>query len=333
MISSLDFVPNGGRRKALEPFVADEFVKDRLAYLQIPMVDELQRDAGEEAESDETIESDDAILFATPNTEECSTLSFHVYGAEEAPFVHHDLFVFSTILDGAHIRDGLVALATFESDLFVYDAFVHFPVLPQALLIGHSSVVTGVAQHDGRLASCSEDGRVLEWDLEKLVCREDLTARFPCVPTALADGEGVATNPAIERFDFDAQNLAFGALTYLNINGNSVALDAEIERITIHDGLVHVLDAAGQILVFDPRNTNGPCRTIKAHKESVFSLVWHGDIAATSSVDGTIKIWDKDFQETHCFDKKQPIYVLNFDQNGRLFSGNEENEVAEVIIA
>ncbi|KAI4292677.1 hypothetical protein PAPHI01_1951 [Pancytospora philotis] len=331
MISSLGFVPNSEARTALSPFVPDAAIKEKLDYLQIPLVDISTREAGEEEESDEAIEATDSILYYTSNTEQDSIVGFNVYNAEDN-FLHHDVYVFSTILDSTHVRDGLVAVATYESDVMVYDAFTRFPILPQALLSGHSGCVTGIAQHGGRLASSGDDGRVIEWDLEKLVYKEDLNRLFinrgevPGAPL----GSPTKDYFAIERFDFDGSTVAAGAQDVLNINGNTIALDASLERIRIHGGLVYVVDDAGQVLVYDPRCLSTAVRTVDAHSDDLFDIAFHEGKIATCAMDGSIKVWDGQFNELHSVKRDAPVFCVAFDKDGRLFAGDDEDAVAEI---
>ncbi|KAI5170259.1 hypothetical protein PAEPH01_1282 [Pancytospora epiphaga] len=330
MISSVGFIPNNERRTSLKKFKPDQEIKNKLEYLQIPLVDDCLKEDDVDSESDETIEADDSIIFSTPNTEEISTLSFHVYNKEEF-FLHHDLIVFSAILDSTYIGNGLVALATCEPHVLIYDAFTRFPILPQQLLCGHTSMVTGIKQRDGRLLTCSEDGRIIEWDLEKMCPKEDLNE------LKVAVGSNCGNNNGIERFDFEGSNIAFGNETYLKINREILPMAAGIEKIRFNNEKAYILDASGAVTVYDPRDLSRPYQTQKLHSDSIFDISFYGKQIATGSMDGTVKIWeDGDYlAETHSFEKGYPIYSLAFDENGRLFcgSGQDSEALSEITIA
>lgn len=323
MISSLGFLPNNTETKTLKKFVVDEEIKKRLSYLQIPLVDGLN-DSGstDNAEEDEAIEENDSIIYSTPNSEDISTLAFHIYNEEDL-FVHHDVFVFSTILDSTHIGSGMVALATFEPDIFVYDAFTNFPILPQKLLSGHTGAVTGIKLLGNVLKSCSEDKSIIEWDLDLLKPKDILECDF-----------------AIERFDFDGSNIAFGAETYLNINNESLFLQGNLEKIRFNGDNVYVLDDAGNIVIYDIRNLKSVLFTKKIHEGGATDIAFYAGKIATCSMDSTVKIWsnfnanDSDDENLMAsFTKNSPVCCLDFDSKGRLFCGDETDIISEIILS
>lgn len=314
MISALGLVPNDQQRKSLCRFAPDERIKERLSYLQIPIVDA----ENEEEEPEETIEASDSLLFATPNTEEISALAFYVYSPEEC-YIHHDTFVFSTILDASYIGNGLVALGTFEPDVFVYDAFTRFPLLPQQLLCGHTAPVTGVVAHSGRLLSSSEDGSIIEWDVS---CGSSVRS--------------VVTKAGpIERFDFADGITAFGADNTIVVNTSAFTLEAPVERIRCFEDCVYVSDSSGTVSVFDPRNLKEPVHTQSLHTKAVLDIAFVKGCIATASGDSTVKIWKKEgsFVETGSFAKEIPVCCLCPDPSGRLFCGDENDTVSEIAIA
>src|SRR5690606_35093635 len=108
------------------------------------------------------------------------------------------------------ISENLVALGTFEPDIFIYDAFTEFPVLPKELLIGHKELVTTIKNQENRFMSGSEDQSIIEWDLNKNSIKEQLFYDFP-----------------IDSFDFSGSNLAYGAKNILNVNNNTISLENE----------------------------------------------------------------------------------------------------------
>jgi len=314
MISALGFIPNETQRRSLGRFVSDEKIRERLEYLQIPLVSP----EDDEEEEEEAVEAGDSLLFATPNTEEMSALAFYVYNSEER-YIHHDTFVFSTILDAAHVGNGLVALGTFEPDIFVYDAFIKFPLLPQKLLCGHTAPVTGIALHEGRLLSCSDDGSIIEWDvLRSTSIRSVVEMAGP-----------------IEKFDFTSNITAFGADNAVTINSSHFALESPIERVRCFGDKVYVLESSGSVSAFDSRSLNRPVYTQSLHPDAVLDIAFVNGRIATASSDSTVKVWKEEagLVETGSFMKKSPVCRLGLGPDGRLFCGDENDIVSEIAIA
>lgn len=340
MISSLGFIPNTAGKQTLSQFTPDEDIKQRLSYLQIPIIDPTEKEEAS-GESEDAIEPTDSLLFCTPNSEDISTLAVYVYNDEDL-FVHHDLFVFSTILDSVHIGNGLLALATFEPDIFIYDAFTHFPILPQRLLGGHTGPVTGLACAEGRLMSCGDDGRVIEWDLNRLcVAGSTEMGAGGAKPSILASTDVAVADTnydvAIERFDFSGSNIAFGASTFLRINNENMFVQGDVERIKIRESNVYVLDSLGNIVVYDTRNLQSVLYTKKIHQDSAMSIAFSADgRIATASMDKTVKAWKEEageLAETACFSKSAAVYSLGFDSAGRLFCGDENDLISEIVFS
>lgn len=312
MISSIGFIQNNIDRQKLTKFIPDKKIKERLEYLDIPVVEtESNDDRSLSTESDEKILASDSIVFGTPNTETISTLAFYVYN-EDSIFCHHDLYVFSTIFDSSHIGNGLVALATFEPDVFVYDAFTNFPILPQKLLIGHEKSVTGIKNENGRLMTSSEDKTIIEWDLEKLDIKNRCSYDIP-----------------IDRFDFEENNLAFAVNDYLNINNESISVSGIIENIKINKKHVYVLSSDGNAIIYDMRNLSGPLFQKKIHEDAAIDIAFSNDRIVTCSMDHTVKVWSNplEWNLIASYEKKSAVYSLGFDHNGRLFVGDDNDEI------
>lgn len=312
MISSIGFIPNDKEISKLSKFVPDENIKNRLSYLNIPIITQNQDfQSNSSDKEDEKILKTDKVLFCTPNTEDISSIAFQVYNKEEI-FVHHDLFVFSTILSSAYVGNGLVALGTFEPDIFLYDAFTEFPILPQKLLIGHSEAVTSVKFHDNRLLSCSEDKSIMEWDL---IAQESISKK--------------SYDVKIEKFDFNGKHLAFGSNTYLNINNKSFALDQEVEQIKMKNNNVYVVDGSGKLYVYDVRNLVSPLINKSIHRSAAMDVTLYKNLIATCSYDGEVKIF-RDDAEIFTTNMESAAYCLEFDSEGSLFCGTDHDLVLKV---
>lgn len=317
MISSIGFIQNNTEREKLSKFIPDKKIRERLEYLEIPVVEkESQEDENFSADSDEKILATDSIVFGTPNTESISTLAFYVYN-EDTMFCHHDLYVFSTIFSSTHIGNGLVALATFEPDVFVYDAFTNFPILPQRLLIGHEKAVTGIKQDNGRLMTSSEDKTIIEWDLEKLDVKNKCSYDIP-----------------IDRFDFEENNLVFAVNDYLNINNESISISGIVENVKINKGNVYVLDSDGNAIIYDMRNLSAPVFQKKIHDDAAIDIAFNSSRIVTCSMDHTVKVWSNplEWNLNASYEKKSIVYSLGFDHNGRLFAGDDNDEITSLSI-
>lgn len=329
MISALGFIGSPATERALDRFVPDRQVEEALAYLRIPVVETGSADDGEtgDASDDEfdPIGPDDRIIWSTPNNEEITGLSFHVYGSGPI-FTHHDTFVFSTIMDGATLPGGRVALGTFEPYIFIYDAFVSFPVLPQALLTGHSGPVTGVVyeeagqgQPTGRLLSSGEDRLVIEWDMEKMVSRARVDYEFP-----------------VECFDASGGWIVCGNGTYMRLSSEeSVSLADPLERVRMDGarGRVYGLDCAGMMSVYDVREMRSPLVRKRVHEGSALDVVVCGDEVATCGMDGTVKVWSgENYEEKAVFKKEGVVCRLAYDGTGRLFCGGQDDVVSELVL-
>lgn len=312
MISSLGFIPNSSEIKELNAFVPDEQVKERLSYLQIPILDPPSDEGGEE---EPPIKATDSILFCTPNTEEISNLAFYAYDDQEI-FFHHDLFVFSTIIDSAYLGNNLVALATFEPDIFVYDFLTRLPVLPQKLLCGHEGAVTGLKNKENRVFSCSDDKTIIEWDLSRM-CPKNR----------------VCHDVSIDRFDFHGNDMVFGCKTYLNINDENIPLNFQMEQLRMQGNYVYVSDSEGNMAVYDARRVGSTTRTVlskKIHDQAVVDFCIVDDWIATTSLDSYIRLWDLGLDLKNELEQSSAVYALGYNNylgEKEIFAGNEENFV------
>lgn len=125
----------------------------------------------------------------------------------------------------------------------------------EIVLVGHTSYITGVAfhpQHDHQVVSGSSDRSVRLWDLTTHSCVQTLTGNR--------------------------------AITGISVNADGLVLSAHPDRC---------------VRLWDPRATqsgeNLVQRTFNSHKEWVSAVQWHptnANLFASSSYDGTVKIWD-----------------------------------------
>ncbi|KAI5151856.1 hypothetical protein ENBRE01_2437 [Enteropsectra breve] len=330
MITSLGLIKNEKEFKNLKKFTADPEVKKRLEYLQIPLVDEdddnidgNNDDSNDDDSSNDDLDDFDKLLFYTPNAEEISSLGFYAMNEHEM-FIHHDNYVFSTILDGTHLGAGKVALATFEPDIFIYDAFTEFQVLPERLLVGHTAPVTGVKMHDGTFRSCSEDGTVREWDLELMAEKNSSSHGFP-----------------IDRFDFAGKSQAVGAENNVIINGENIVINSSVENIKFNgENHCFVLDGAGHLHLYDTRNMERALFHRKIHEEGLLDAVFMDNKMATSGFDKKVKIWNlesivgnKKDGEAASYEKQSAVFSMAVDENGHIYCGQENDEVSVIRVA
>lgn len=331
MISSLGIIDGLSPSGRLNRFVPDEEIKKHLAYLAIPLVEESDTsESGSAGEEDpelqeEELREGDKILFATPNNEDISTLAFFVYNDTDL-FLHHDVYVFSTILDSAplptHGGAPLVAVATCEHDIFVYDSTVNFPVLPQMLLVGHSGPVNALKTVGEVLWSAGEDGHLIDWDLNKLEGQESIVRR-----------PGKNLGLPIERFDMEGQHLVYGSERFVNIDGESINLENGIEKIKIQNDKVYIPDESGNLLIYDFRNLKEAYHARKVHENAIYDLAFYGDAVVTSSADGLIKTWNAStLEETGRYERPSAVCSLCFDASGELFCGDESGSVSKLSI-
>lgn len=282
MINTIGFIPNFTEVSKLKEFVPDEDVSKELEYLQIPVLETGEQGDADEIEERQVIKSTDSVLFCTINNEEISSVAFYGYDETEM-FFHHDFFVFSTIIDSCYVGDSLVAVATFEPHIMVYDFTVEFPVLPQHLLIGHTSSVTSIKNKGGRLMSASEDKTVIEWDMTEMRVKNRQNYEFP-----------------IERFDFECSSVVFGGGTYLNINNENISLDYGLEQLRMSDNMVYVSDSEGRMIIYDVRMPSKPLNVQKMHSSTLVDFCLVRDWTVTTSSDMTLKMWKAEGAELKC---------------------------------
>lgn len=317
MISSIGFIPNSTEITKLKKFVPDEQIKSRLSNISIPLVFDVL-----DEEDTENITSLDEILFSTPNREEVSYLAFYGYNDNEM-FFHHDVIVLSTVLDSAYIGNSLVALATFEPDIFIYDSFTNMSVFPQQLLIGHEEPVTCLVMKD-KLVSSSEDKSVIHWDLETLsIC------------------DRYKFEVSVHKFDYSSKVLAIGVENYLNVTsfenilqGENIALDYEIEGLQIINDNIYVTDCEGYMNIYDIRNLSQKIKSHKIHEDVVLDFYVTENRIITSSLDKSVKIWNDSFELQREEVHTSPVYSLamnpylkNKELVNEIFCGNEEDNV------
>lgn len=311
MISSIGFIPNTQEIKELKEFQMDKEIQHKVEYLGIPIIPK----ADNEDEQDfPEIKSTDNILFCTPNTEEISNVAFYGYDDTEV-FFHHDLFVFSTILDSCFVKDSFVAVATFEPFVFIYDALVEFPILPQILLEGHESAVTGIKNKEGRLISCSDDQHIIEWDLNTLQLKNKTDVKI-----------------SIEKFDFEGSSMVFGSQTYLSINNQQISLENDVEQIKCKENNVFVTDCDGNMMIYDIRAPAKAMLSKKIHEDSVLDLCLVKDWIVTCSVDNHVKLWklEGDLICKNDMEQDSTVYALGFNEFGsedEVFAGNDDDFV------
>jgi len=318
MISSVGLIHSIAPRRKLDKFIPDREIGQKLKYMNIPLVmgDSGTAEDGSDIEDCHEILEGDRLLFATVNTEEMSSLSFYVYNTEDL-FLHHDVYVFSTILDSALVSDRMVALATCEPDILVYDAYTTFPILPQRLFTGHTDMVTGVKIHNGRFLSSSDDRSVIEWDLATGGIKMQRDHGFP-----------------IEKFDFNELHICVGGKNDVKINEDNIVLDAELENIKfIGENEVCILDTVGKVHVYDVRRTDKPVCTVQGHEGSAVAVDVYNDRLVTGGFDRKVKVWNRigmGLEETH--DKKSPVLAVSVDTDGRIFCGEENDSISYIKI-
>lgn len=316
MISSIGFIQNAQEIRELKEFTVDDEIKQKLEYLSIPI---LPKEPSDDSEEKPEIKSTDKILFCTPNTEEISNVAFYGYDDKEVYF-HHDLFVFSTILDSCHIKDSLVAVATFEPYVLIYDFLVDFPILPQILLEGHEGPVTGIKNKEGKLMSCSDDKTIIEWDLNTLKCKESKNVQV-----------------SIEKFDFQGNSLIFGAKNFLNINDENISLDHDLEQVRIRDNNVFLSDCEGNLLIFDMRAPAKAMITKKIHDDSILDICLVKDWIVTASADRHVKIWELegDLVCKNDMEQQSAVFALGYNEYGNedeVFAGNFDDFVYPILL-
>ncbi|ELA41417.1 uncharacterized protein VICG_01522 [Vittaforma corneae ATCC 50505] len=317
MINTIGFLPNSTEIRQLNEFVPNESVKEHLEYLQIPILPRKDVDSSDKlSEERPVIKSTDSILFCTSNTEEISTVAFYGYDDTEI-FVHHDMFVFSTIIDSCFIKNTLIGVATFEPAIMIYDFMVDFPVLPQYLLIGHTGPVTGIKNKFEKLMSCSEDKMIIEWDINEMRLRSQKNH-----------------DVSIERFDFEGNNLVFGSQKYLNINNENISLDYDIEQLKIRDNLVFVSDCEGYIQIYDVRMPGKAMISQRLHESALVDFCLAKDWIVTTSQDCTVKSWKtKELALRYISEINTPgsqVLSLGYNEYNNLdevFAGDENDNV------
>lgn len=321
MISSLHVIENPIQLDKLHKFVPDNSIKQHLAYMNIPMVDNT---SGDDDSDDQFIDQNDKILISTPNNEDISMLSFHVYN-QSSMFIHHDLYVFSTIISSAVIDSSpypFVALATFEPDILIYDISIKFPILPQIVLVGHSGPVTALKMYGDALWSASDDGSVIKWD-----------ANLTAGTIINKNDKIIKTGVGINKMDINDNNIVYTAGRYININKTSINLEYEIEQIKILNNLIYIGDETGRVIIYDIRNLQNECYSKKIHGNAIYSMEFNSKQVVTSSADGLVKVFDLDgFREVGSYERNAPVSAMCFDSDGKLFCGDENDGISTLLI-
>ena len=281
---------------------------------------ELELDDDGNRDTDMLLSSADALLLMCSVSDGESNLEVHVYNEEEGSFyVHHDvpLSAFPLCIEALDFRPGslgsrggdgggrygnLAAIGTFEPEIEIIDLDVCDAIEPAAVLgtveHGHTDAVMGLAwnrEHRNLLASASADCTARLWDLSTEQCR--LTMRHhsdkvqslawhPLEPSILATAS----------FDRSASVLDVRA----HSNGVRFALPSDAESLTWNP---HTPDQftvscdSGVVLCYDVRRGGAaePVFVLQAHDEACSSVSFSPGIPglmATSSIDGTVKLWD-----------------------------------------
>lgn len=315
MISSIGFVPSGISMQNLKRFVPDEEIADSLRYLDIPIVDTSEKPCDDDVEESEEIVENDVMIFCTPNEDDVSFLQFHIHNSEcTNMFLHHDVYVFSTITDSSLVEIGnelYVGLSTFENDIMLFDPFVRNPMLPQILLRGHVDSVLSLKYHDHRLVSGGSDAVIAEWDVERGQVKDKTVATGPVSNVAVLDSGTV-----------------YSVNDVLYCLRNEARLGGDVEKIRTKDNGVLVSDSTGVLRHYDLRNMSTFVKEKKVHEDSITGVDVLGDTVYTASMDGSVKTVDLlTFETKSTWDSGEKLFSLGVHGDGFYVCGGESNEL------
>lgn len=205
----------------------------------------------------------------------------------------------------------------------------------------HERGVNGVAfSNDGtRAVSCGSDNRVIVWRLDS-DSRQQVLEGFPdnvftvdwapFKEVVLTGGKSVTgtENKSVKLYDVtEGQNPRQRSLTPVKMTVTSAAFSPDGKLAVLGGGvqkraLLQIWDVQSESLLFEP----------SGHEDIVTKVVFspQGDVAASSSLDGSIRIWDvkKGTEIRAIKELSSPARSLSFSLDGNtLYAGREDNVI------
>ena len=154
-------------------------------------------------------------------------------------------------------------------------------------LKGHESYITGISFCGERLVSSSADKTIKVWDVEKQKVKKTLNGHTTRINAVASDNKSIISGSrdgTVHIWDVrtgeitDTEPSDKVAISCLSMG--SVPRHAMLGR---QDGEIRLLDLRSPITVV---------RTFLGHKGNVTGLDFNGDMLASSSSDGTARVWD-----------------------------------------
>lgn len=154
-------------------------------------------------------------------------------------------------------------------------------------LKGHEGAITGMSLCGDRLCTSSIDKTIKVWDVDKQKVKKTLTGHTSRVNSVASDSKSIITGSrdgTVHIWDLrtgeitDTEPSEQVAISYVAMG--TVPRHATIGR---QDGEIRLLDMRTPITVV---------RTFFGHTGAITGLDFNGDMLASSSADGTARVWD-----------------------------------------
>ncbi|KAF7683451.1 CCR4-associated factor 4 [Astathelohania contejeani] len=297
MISSIQFLEKGIECSKLDPYKFDGQIPNKFAGMELPSLD-FEEETSDNSD-DYSIKNSDIMLFCTPNDEEMSYLQFYIYGDNQF-YVHHDIYVYDTIVDSAYVQleRPWAALATFDNDVWMYDALTFNPLFPQLLLKGHEDSINCISWNKKCLVTTSNDNTLIRWDVgvNKIIERTKI-------------------GKASKLINDESGKIIFSNENELNIlcGTDKISLDNKgiVESMRLDGYLLYTGDDLGIFRSYDIRNFKKRINKFKFHDEGITTIDLDNERIITGSLDQKIKIWDKtDLNEIRNIDTSDSIFSV-----------------------
>lgn len=249
----------------------------KLAYQTIPTSNLDTDTTSSSSHTDDIIYETDKILYNIQNTDEESSIQFHIQNDEDF-YIHHDIIIPETLSDilPIELQKDFIVTCGFFDEIHLYDSFMFSPIEPEYKLIGHTTFVNSITLLNQNLISASDDKTTIEWDLEKLALKEKTT--YNCEIKHVCN--------------MNNRIISSGEYEIIDIYKN----DALIERVKVKDeNLVYFSDENGWLKCVDVR-MNKILLGKKFHSQALTDFCFLGDDVLSVGFDGKIMRIDKEYE-------------------------------------
>jgi len=155
-------------------------------------------------------------------------------------------------------------------------------------LKGHEGWVTGLAFSGERLVTCSTDKTVRVWDVDKQRVKKTMTGHTSRINAIAADNRNILSGS--QDGNINVWDVRTGEISDTEPTEDGVAISSlSLGTVPKH---AMIGRADGEIRLLDLRSPITVVRTFFGHSGPITCLDFNNDMMASSSVDGTAKVWD-----------------------------------------